>query len=88
MIGFFVCGGNSGLMALFSITYPVAIRGTGIGWAYTIGKIGGMMGPLIIGFLLAQKLSVGYIFGVMGIVGLICAFLVWMLKRHLEAKAA
>ena len=37
VVGFFAGGSNSGLMALASNSYPVAIRSTGVGAAYSLG---------------------------------------------------
>ena len=39
-------GSNNGFVAVPGIFYPVSIRGTGIGWAYAVGKVGAMLGPL------------------------------------------
>jgi AAHS family 4-hydroxybenzoate transporter-like MFS transporter len=35
------------------MTYPVAIRATGLGWALGVGRIGSIVGPTIIGIMLA-----------------------------------
>ena len=52
-------GSNSGLMALATISYPVSIRTSGVGWAYAMGKVGSMFGPVVGGFLLGRNWSVG-----------------------------
>jgi len=80
--GFFVCGANSGIMALAAISYPVAIRGTGIGWAYAMGRFGAMSGPMLGGLLLARHWSVGLICTTVGIAGFLTAGVVVVLKDH------
>jgi MFS transporter, AAHS family, benzoate transport protein len=37
--------------------YPVEMRSTGIGWALGMGRIGGIVGPMLGGVLLSQHLS-------------------------------
>ncbi len=53
LAGFGVVGGQVGVNALASMTYPVAIRSTGLGWALGIGRIGSIVGPAIGGVMLA-----------------------------------
>ena len=57
-MGFFVVGSNSGLMALSSLAYPTGIRGTGLGWATGIGRIGSLIAPIAGGIMLAGNWSV------------------------------
>jgi len=83
--GLFVNGGNTGLMALGTISYPTSIRGSGIGWAYGVGKVGSMLGPVVGGVLLAHSWSVGRICVVNGLSGLLIAAIVVILSRHAAA---
>lgn len=85
VMGFFVIGSNAGLMALTSLAYPTEIRGTGLGWATGIGRIGSLISPLAGGIMLAGNWSVemvcntnallalvivGILFGMHGVGGL------------------
>jgi AAHS family 4-hydroxybenzoate transporter-like MFS transporter len=54
LAGFGVVGGQIGAIALAASVYPTAIRATGLGWAFGIGRIGAIIGPLLGGLLLAQ----------------------------------
>ena len=36
------------------MTYPVAMRATGLGWALGVGRVGSIVGPTIIGLMLAS----------------------------------
>jgi len=51
--GFCVVAGESAASALAAIYYPTAIRSTGVGWTLGIGRMGSMVGSLIIGMLLS-----------------------------------
>jgi putative MFS transporter len=42
--------------------YPVAVRGTGVGFAASFGRIGGIIGPYLVGMLVAQKIAVISVF--------------------------
>jgi MFS family permease len=51
-IGFFIFGSMAGLYALAPILYPAVIRTTGMGWSIGIGRIGAIIAPTFVGFLL------------------------------------
>jgi AAHS family 4-hydroxybenzoate transporter-like MFS transporter len=42
-----VGGEHSGIISIAAIFYPSAIRATGAGWASSIGKAGGVLGPIL-----------------------------------------
>jgi AAHS family 4-hydroxybenzoate transporter-like MFS transporter len=54
LAGFGIVGGQVGVNALASMTYPVWIRATGLGWALGIGRVGSIVGPAIGGIALAS----------------------------------
>jgi AAHS family 3-hydroxyphenylpropionic acid transporter len=56
-VGFFVIGGQLVLYALAPIFYPTAIRGTGVGAAVAVGRLGSILGPLLAGFALSHGLA-------------------------------
>lgn len=51
--GFGVIGAQVGITTLASMSYPVAMRSTGLGWALGIGRVGSIVGPTIGGLMLA-----------------------------------
>jgi benzoate transport len=51
-IGFFIFGSMAGLYSLAPILYPAVIRTTGMGWSIGIGRIGAIIAPTFVGFLL------------------------------------
>ena len=52
LAGAFVTGCQGVLYAFGSIVYPTEVRGTGVGVASAVGRIGAMLGPAIAGQLL------------------------------------
>lgn len=62
LIGVFVQGGFNGCYPLAANLYPAEARGTGIGWAMGMGRIGAVVGPMLGGVLLAAKVSLPVIF--------------------------
>jgi MFS transporter, AAHS family, 4-hydroxybenzoate transporter len=85
--GFFVFGSNSGLVALATVSYPLDIRGSGIGWAYGIGKVGSLLAPVIGGVLLSRNWSVALICSVNAVVALLIVAAIAILQRRLAAAA-
>jgi MFS transporter, AAHS family, 4-hydroxybenzoate transporter len=80
--GFFVAASNSGMMAFAATSYPVSIRATGIGWAYGMGRIGAITGPMLGGILLARHWSIGAICSFMGLAGILGAIAILLLKQN------
>ena len=55
--GFCVVGGQIASNALTATYYPTAMRSTGVGWALGIGRVGSIVGPLIGGIMIANRVS-------------------------------
>lgn len=87
MSGFFVAAGQSGLMSLAVLTYPSAIRGTGVGWAIGIGRMGQVTGPLIIGALLGAGASIHHLFYYCTIPAAVAAIATGLLRFAHRSKA-
>ncbi len=86
VMGFFVIGGNSGLMGLATVSYPSDIRGSGIGWAYGVGKIGSLLAPAAGGFMLSQHWSVSQICNTNALAALFVAVIVMILHSHIKSR--
>ncbi|MFI7706851.1 MFS transporter [Nonomuraea sp. NPDC049480] len=59
--------------------YPEDVRGAGIGWALSIGRLGAILGPSMGGWILSSQLGVEwnfYLFAIPGLVGATAALLV------------
>jgi benzoate transport len=63
-IGLLVGGGFNGFWGLAANLYPAQIRGTGIGWALGLGRIGAVLGPIVGGVLIGAKLPISSIFAI------------------------
>jgi AAHS family 4-hydroxybenzoate transporter-like MFS transporter len=48
-----VIGAQVGATALASMTYPVRMRATGLGWALGVGRVGSILGPTLGGIVVA-----------------------------------
>ncbi|AWL27603.1 3-(3-hydroxy-phenyl)propionate transporter MhpT [Acinetobacter defluvii] len=85
LVGAFVIGCQGVLYAFGSIVYPTEVRGTGVGMASAVGRIGAMLGPTIAGQLLAAG------FGAAGVISaaipciVISAIFMLILIRRLKA---
>ncbi|MBK5074755.1 MFS transporter [Budviciaceae bacterium CWB-B4] len=62
LLSFFNLGAWGALYAYTPEQYPTAIRGTGAGMAASIGRVGGILGPLMVGYLVAMNSSITLIF--------------------------
>lgn len=77
LLSFFNLGAWGALYAYTPEQYPSVIRGTGAGMAAAVGRIGGIFGPLLVGFLLTAGYDIGFIFAIfcgaiiIGVVGVI-----------------
>jgi AAHS family 4-hydroxybenzoate transporter-like MFS transporter len=85
--GICINGSQTGTLAVTTVSYPSDIRGTGIGWAYAIAKIGAMLAPVVGGFLLSRNWSVSQLCGTNALVGLVAMAFLILLQRHVAAGA-
>ncbi|RQR51322.1 3-(3-hydroxy-phenyl)propionate transporter MhpT [Burkholderia sp. Bp9140] len=63
LCGFFIVGGQSVLYALAGHAYPTEVRGTGVGAAVAVGRLGSILGPLAAGQLFALGQSPSMLVG-------------------------
>ncbi|WP_199426078.1 MFS transporter [Thermaerobacillus caldiproteolyticus] len=82
LLSFFNLGAWGALYAYTPEQYPTSIRGTGAGMAASFGRIGGILGPLLVGYLVAQKTAMTTIFVIFCIAIFIGAFAVWALGKE------
>jgi AAHS family benzoate transporter-like MFS transporter len=61
--------------------YPAPMRGAGVAWCAGFGRLGGVAGPLLGGFLLAAGLAVNVIFLVLAGIGLVGALITLLVQR-------
>lgn len=63
-LSFFNLGAWGALYAYTPEQYPTVIRGTGAGMAASVGRLGGIFGPLLVGSLVAKGYELNVIFGI------------------------
>lgn len=66
--------------------YPLAVRSTGIGWSSAIGRMGAIVGPILIGGLLGMSLPAYVNFMAVGMPVLITAIAVALIMNTDEAE--
>jgi len=82
LLSFFNLGAWGALYAYTPEQYPMVIRGTGAGMAAAVGRVGGIFGPLLVGYLLNAKYDIGFIFSIFCISILIGAAAVLFLGKE------
>ena len=80
--GFCIVGGQIAANALVARSYPTAIRATGVGWAFGVGRIGSIMGPLIGGALLEMRWEPAHLFTLGCVPALVSAAAAWALHAR------
>jgi AAHS family 4-hydroxybenzoate transporter-like MFS transporter len=79
--GLCIIGGQVGINALAGTLYPTYMRSTGTGWAFGVGRVGSILGPVIGGQLLAFGLPLGMLFAAAATPVLISAGALFFLGR-------
>ena len=65
--GFTLLGIQFGLNAASAMIYPTVFRSSGSGWAFAVGRLGSVSGPILAGYLIAMHLPIQSLFLVLGI---------------------
>jgi AAHS family 4-hydroxybenzoate transporter-like MFS transporter len=79
--GFCTSGVQKGGNAMSVYFYPVALRSTGLGWGLGIGRIGAILGPLAVGYLLTSGWPAPTVFAIMAVPMLIGASAIFAMGR-------
>ncbi|MGG4220931.1 MFS transporter [Paenibacillus jamilae] len=78
-LSFFNLGAWGAMYAYTPELYPTATRSTGVGMAAAFGRIGGVIGPFVVGILVGQGITLPSIFAIFFVAILIGAAAVWLL---------
>lgn len=87
-IGIGMLGGQVGLNAMSGTIYPTYIRSSGAGWAFGVGRVGSILGPVIGGVLIGWGQPPSLLFIYAAIPFLCCAGATYLLGRVPEARRA
>ncbi|HVB34228.1 MAG TPA: MFS transporter [Patescibacteria group bacterium] len=79
--GVCLLGGQVGLNAVSGSVYPTYIRSTGAGWAFGVGRIGSIIGPVLGGILISLKPPDLLLFAYAAIPILLCTGATYLLSR-------
>jgi AAHS family 4-hydroxybenzoate transporter-like MFS transporter len=88
LAGCFAGASQAGVIALAAVTYPVAVRSTGVGWAFAAGRLGAVVGPLLGGVMLGWGWHSDLILMVVAVPALIGAAAIALLLLHERRHAA
>lgn len=86
LTGICMLGGQVGLNAISGSIYPTYVRSTGAGWAFGVGRVGSILGPLIGGVLIGWGQPARLLFIYAAIPFLCCAGAAYLLGRAPEAR--
>ena len=67
--------------------YPTAVRSTGVGFASGVGRLGAILGPILIGALVGLQLPLEQNFMAIGLAGVIGAVAVTLINHRVSAAA-
>lgn len=84
-LSFFMAGISAVIYIYTSEVYPTAFRATGGGVASAVGRLGGILAPILIGFLFA-RIGLGGVFGMITAVLLVGAVAVGLMGVHTSGK--
>lgn len=81
-LSFFNLGAWGALYAYTPENYPTIIRGTGSGMAASVGRLGGIFGPLLVGVLTARSVDISSIFTIFTIAIVIAIIVIIFLGKE------
>jgi len=79
--GYCASGGQAAINALVGQSYPTAVRGVGFGWAGTVGRISGIITPVIASYALVAQLPLGVAVALMAAPSVLIAVIMQFLAR-------
>ncbi|WP_027092773.1 MFS transporter [Cohnella thermotolerans] len=81
-LSFFNLGAWGAMYAYTPELYPTSVRATGVGLAASFGRIGGVIGPYLVGLLVAGNTSISAIFAIFFVAIVIGALTVLLVGRE------
>jgi AAHS family 4-hydroxybenzoate transporter-like MFS transporter len=82
LVGCCVSGGQKSVIAFGSLFYPPDMRSTGVAWALGIGRVGGILGPIVVGLAVGAGWSTAQLFAALAVPMLVAAVTVLALARR------
>ncbi|WP_366294954.1 MFS transporter [Paenibacillus sp. AN1007] len=85
-LSFFNLGAWGGLYAYSPELYPTSVRSTGVGLATSVGRVGGVLAPLMVGMLVQRTVPISLIFTIFFVTILIGAAAVLFWGRETKGQ--
>jgi len=85
--GFFLLSGYAGINVVLVSYYPDALRAVGAGWAKSVGRLGTIVSPVLVGLALQYNLPAGDILIMFAVPAVIAAAILWWIGRLSVARA-
>ncbi|MWV42065.1 MFS transporter [Paenibacillus sp. HJL G12] len=85
-LSFFNLGAWGGLYAYTPELYPTSVRSTGVGLATSVGRIGGVIAPFLVGYMVQHEIQISTIFIMFFVIILIGAIGVLTLGTETKGK--
>ncbi|HWK52516.1 MAG TPA: MFS transporter [Steroidobacter sp.] len=85
VLGWFLYSSAVGFYATFVRVFPTHLRATGTGLAIGLGRFGGMLGPVLGGWLMAAGTSRPSIAAIMALGAALSAISIWLLRGSMLA---
>jgi MFS transporter, putative metabolite:H+ symporter len=85
-LSFFNLGAWGAMYAYTPELYPTEVRSTGVGLAASFGRIGGVIGPYVVGEMIGRGVSITMVFVMFFITILIGAFAVMLLGKETKGR--
>jgi AAHS family 4-hydroxybenzoate transporter-like MFS transporter len=84
--GLFTVGAQMSAIALSSHLYETSLRSTGVGWAFGVGRIGAVIGPVAGGILIGAHLPIPMLFVIAGLVAVGAALAVFFIRPEIFSR--
>ena len=86
--GFFSLGAYGGVNVVLAGFYPDALRATGIGWAKSVGRLGTVIAPVLIGFALSAGISSTFVMSLFAVPAVLAGLALVAISRTRIWRAA
>lgn len=84
--GLFGFGGQLSVTTITARLYPTELRATGTGWAFAMGRVGGVIGPVFAGTLLGYGMGFATMMLILGGLMLLAGLAIFFLGRTRNAR--
>ncbi|MGX7727815.1 MFS transporter [Rhodococcus sp. 2H158] len=84
----FCAAAQSSVSGFIGVYFPAEARGTALGLSLGLGRLGGVAGPIIVGYVLGSSLGVSWAFYALAAFGVLAALMVTVVPRSKGVTAS